>query len=155
MQGIQTFLEVVQPYSQNSQSAASGHVSVPHTRQPRPWVRGVKGSAEFLGGEEEGCCHFPVGEITQRAHLTGHTEGHDSGWKMGLRTAMGKKKKRRNSSQNKRGWVGKDTKLTDIENHPERPNEKAILDFHLKRFEVSGIHLSSRPAPPPMWPKLK
>lgn len=36
MQEIQTFLEVVQPYSQNSQSAASGHVSVPHTRQPRP-----------------------------------------------------------------------------------------------------------------------
>ena len=33
--------------------------------------------------------------------------------------------------------------------------KKAILDFHLKRFEVSGIHLSSRPAPPPMWPKLK
>lgn len=76
---------------QKSQSAASGHISVPHTRQPRPWVRGVKGSAEFLRGEKEGCCHFPVGDKTQHTHLTENTKGHDSEWEMGLTTAMKKK----------------------------------------------------------------
>lgn len=123
---------------QKSQSAASGHISVPHTRQPRPWVRGVEGSAEFLRGEKEGCCHFPVGDKTQHTHLTENTKGHDSEWEMGLTTAMKKKKK---SSQNKLGELEKTKKLTNIENYPERPNEKAILDFHFKRFEVSGIHL--------------
>lgn len=135
---------------QNSQSAASGHTSVPHTRQPRPWVRSVKGSAEFLRGEKEGCCHFPVGEKTQHTHLTENTEGHGPESETGWRTATKEEKNQmKQIIPNHTGGVGENKKLTDIENDPERSKGKRNLDFHLKRFEVNGIHLPLSPPPPP------
>lgn len=57
---------------QSSQSAAAGHLSVPHTHQPRPWVRGVKVSAEFLVGEE-GCYHFLWGGYPTHSPNRRHT----------------------------------------------------------------------------------
>lgn len=116
---------------QSSQSAAAGHLSVPHTHQPRPWVRGVKVSAEFLVGEE-GCYHFLWGG-TQHTHLTEDTQGHDSELEMGLLPPP--------TTTTKSNRVGANQSFTDIENYPESPNEYAIWISTLKRFEVSGIHL--------------
>lgn len=107
---------------QSSQSAASGHISVPHTRQPHPWVRGVKGSAEFLVRGEGRCCHFLVGGKTQHTHLT-----KNIGLQFRVRSGIDNSNEEKNKQiiPNQTGWVGENKKWTNIENDPERPNENA------------------------------
>jgi len=135
---------------QSRPSAASGHTSVPHTHQPRPWVRGEKGFAEFLVGEKEGCCHFLVGEKAQHTHLTENTEGHHSELAMGS-TATKKKRKEKKikSSHTKQmGWVGENQKIDRHRKLSWKSERKCNLDFHFTGFEVSGVHLCI-PRPPP------
>ena len=68
--------------------------SVYHTHaSPVPELEVWKVLQSSLGGRMRGCCHFPVGEKTRSAHLTEHTEGHDSGWD-GIEDSNGKKKKK-------------------------------------------------------------
>lgn len=107
---------------QSSQSAAPG-TSVYHThaspslskrceRFRRVPVGGGGGRGKLLP--------LPAGE-SLHTHPTKNTEGHNAESERGSTTAVTKIK----SSQTKRGELGK-TKLTDIENYPESPNENSI-----------------------------
>ena len=134
---------------QNSQSAASGHISVPHTHaSPVPELEVWKVPQSSLEGRRRGAATSRWGtkpntlteQKTQRVMIQSEKWDWRQQWK------------KNKIIPKQTGWVGKDKKLTNIENYPERPNEKAILDFHFKRFEVSGIHLCI-PSSPPMWPR--
>lgn len=100
----------------------------------------MKGSAEFLRGEKEGCCHFPVGEKTQHTHLTENTEGHGPESETGWRTATKEEKNQmKQIIPNHTGGVGENKKLTDIENY--------FFLFALTNFLVIVFHCKrKRPA---------
>ena len=104
--------------------------SVYHTHaSPVPELEVWKLLQSSLGGG--GVLPFPGGrENPTRSPNRTHT----GSWfrvRNGIEDSNGGKK---HSSQNKRGWVGKDTKLTDTENHSERPNEKSNFGFPLEKI---------------------
>lgn len=137
---------------QSSQSAASGHISVPHTRQPHPWVRGVKGSAEFLVGEKEDTATSCWGKNPTHSPNKKHI-----GLQFRVRSGINNnsyKKEKKESNHPKPNWAswGKQK----IDRHRKwswKSKWKCNLDFHFKRFEVSGTHLVISLSW--MWPKLK
>lgn len=129
---------------QSRQSAASGHISVPLTCHPRPWVRGVKGSAEFCVGEEEAAATSYWGKNPTHSPNKKHI-----GSRFRVRNGVNNGNEKFKPPQTKLGESGK-TKLTDIENYPEKSKWKCNLDFHFKRFEVSGTHLFIST---PVWPR--
>lgn len=150
MQEIQTFLEIVQA-SSTAKCCFWTRQCTTHTPAPslsKRWerfrrvpCRGKGGAATSWWGENP--THSP-----NRKH---------SGSQFRLRNGIhgNEKKKKIQSSHTQLGWVGQNKTKQKIDRHRKwfwKSQQKCNLDFHFKRFEVSGIHLLSPPAPA-MWPK--
>lgn len=130
---------------QNSQSAAPG-ASVYHTHASpslsKRCERFRRVPGEWGGGGS--CCHFLRGKpdtLTQQK-----TQGHNAESERGSTTAVKKIK----SSQTKRGQLGKTKKIDWRRKLSWKSQWKCNLDFHFKRFEVSGTHLFICT---PVWPR--
>lgn len=137
-------------------------ICVPHTHQPHPRVRGAKGSAEFLAGEKEGCCHFLVGVRGGRDPTSSPNRKHTrSGFRVKdillpppppppqkIRPSQTELEESRKAKCDQRRWLS--CKSKKIKN--------AIWISTFKRVEVRGIHglLSPIPTPSqltPSWPR--
>lgn len=132
---------------QSSQSAAPG-TSVYHTHaSPSLSKRCERFRSLPVGGGGGGkLLPLPVG-ATQHAHPT-NNRGSQCRVRKGSTTAVKKIK----PSQTKRGELGK-TKQKKIDWHRKlswKSQWKCNLDFHFKRFEVSGTHLFICN---PVWPR--
>lgn len=145
MQEIQTFPWNCTTLLQSSQKCCCWtHPCSTHTHQPRPWVRRVKGSPEFLAGEGR---MLPLPDWgwgrPQQAHLTRHK---------GFRVKEFCHHHKNRVIPNQAGWVQKKQNVTN-EDHPESPNENTIWISTFKKIWGKWHPCPSLPTPTPHCPQ--
>lgn len=133
---------------QSSQSAAPG-TSVYHTHTPaRPWVRGVKGSAEFLWGGGRGWGEGEAAATSCGGIPTHSPNKKHRGSQCRVRKGIDNSSDENQIIPNQTGRVG-ENKIDWHRKLSWKSQWKCNLDFHFKRFEVSGTHLFICT---PVWP---
>lgn len=128
---------------QSSQSAASGHISVPHTRQPSLSKRCER--FRRVPCREGRCCHFLLGENPTHSPNKKHI-----GSRFRVRNGIDNSNEK-NSNHSKPNWASWGKQKIDWHRKLSWKSKwKRNLDFHFKRFEVSGTHLFISTL---MWPR--